>query len=396
MNLFTQIRAVVAMNLRCLPQRIASSAVVVVGIAGVVAVLISVMSLSTGLAQTLASTGKPDRAIVLGTGAGTEVGSSLSRESALTILDAAQVARNAAGKPVGSAEVVVSGTLRRRDRDVVGSVSFRGVSPLAQTLRPEGKLVAGRWFRPGVRELIAGRSAQARFKGLGVGEQLRFGDDEWLVVGTFTSGGDARESELLADAETVMSAYQRPAFNAVTVQLTSLDAFDAFKNALTTNPTLTVNVQREPDYYTQQSGRFANLLSLVAKVVGAVMAIGAVFAALNTMYTSVSSRSQEIATLRALGFGAVAVVASVLTEALLLAVTGALLGAALAWLLFNGNTVSTLSGGGGLAQVVFQLRIGIDLVALGIGWACAVGLIGGLLPALRAARIPVATALRAV
>jgi putative ABC transport system permease protein len=379
-----------------LPQRVASSAVVVVGIAGVVAVLISVMSLSKGLANTIASTGRPDRAIVLGSGPDTEVGSTLSRSAALTILDAAQVARNAAGKPVGSMEVLVSGSVSRRDRDVTGSVAFRGVSEQARELRPEVKLVKGRWFRAGVRELVAGRAAQARFKGLDVGDRVRFGDDEWVVVGAFASGGDARESELQADAETVMSAYQRPAFNAVTVQLTSTAAFDAFKNALTTNPALTVNVQREPDYYVRQSGRFASLLSLVATVVGAVMAFGAVFAALNTMYTSVSSRTREIATLRALGFGAAAVVASVLTEALLLALAGAFLGSALAWLIFNGNTVSTLSGSGGLAQVVFELRIGIDLVGLGIVWACGVGLLGGMLPALRAARIPVATALRDV
>jgi putative ABC transport system permease protein len=258
------------------------------------------------------------------------------------------------------------------------------------------KLVEGRWFRSGVRELIAGRAAQARFKGLDVGDRVRFGEDEWVVVGAFASGGDARESELQADAETLMSAYHRPAFNAVTVQLTSADAFDPFKKTLTTNPTLSVDVHREPEYYAQQSGRFASLLSVVATVVGAVMAVGAVFAALNTMYTSVSARTREIATLRALGFGSVAVVASVLTEALLLALAGALVGAALAWLIFNGNTVSTLSGGGGLAQVVFQLRIGLGLVALGMAWACGVGLLGGLLPALRAARIPVATALRAV
>ncbi|HEU4625508.1 MAG TPA: ABC transporter permease [Steroidobacteraceae bacterium] len=396
MNAFTQIRTVVAMNLRCLPQRVASSAVVVVGIAGVVAVLISVMSLSRGLANTLASTGRADRAIVLGSGPGTEVGSTLPRGAALTILDAAQVMHDAAGKPIGSAEVLVSGTVTRRDRNVSGTIAFRGLSHEARRLRPEVKLVAGRWFRSGVRELVAGRAAQARFKGLEIGDRVRFGNDEWVVVGAFASGGDARESELLADAETLMSAYHRTAFNAVTVQLTSADDFDAFKSALTSNPTLSVNVQREPDYYVRQSGRFASLLSVVATVVGAVMAIGAVFAALNTMYTSVSSRTREIATLRALGYGSAAVVASVLTEALLLALAGALLGAAIAWLIFNGNTVSTLSGGGGLAQVVFQLRISVELVGLGMAWACGVGFLGGLLPALRAARIPVATALRAV
>jgi putative ABC transport system permease protein len=396
MNVGAQIRAVVGMSLRCLPQRVASSAVVVIGIAGVVAVPISVMALSTGLSRTIASTGRPDRAIVLGTGPGTEVGSTLTRDSVPTILDAAAVVRDTAGKPVASAEILVSGSVRRRDRNAQGTVSFRGVSQEAGELRREMKLIEGRWFRSGVRELIAGRAAQSRFMGLEVGERVRFGNDEWLVVGAFESGGDARESELQADSDTLMSAYQRPAYNSVTVQLASVDAFDSFKTALTTNPTLSVNVQREPDYYVQQSGRFANLLALVAKMVGTIMAIGAVFAALNTMYTSVSARSLEIATLRAIGFGALAVVVSVLVEALLLAFAGALAGASLAWLLFNGNTVSTLSGSSGLAQVVFQLRIGPDLVVLGIVWACAVGLIGGMLPALRAARIPVATALRAV
>jgi putative ABC transport system permease protein len=396
MNIFKQVRAVVGMNLRCLPQRVASSAVVVIGIAGVVAVLISVMSLSTGLAHTLASTGRPDRAIVLGSGPGTEIGSTLPRDAALTIMDAEQVRRNGASKPIGSAEILVSGIVRRRDKDAPGSVSFRGVSPEAREMRGEVRIVAGRWFRSGVRELIVGRAAQARFEGLGVGQRVRFGDDEWLVVGAFQSGGDARESEMQTDVDTLMSAYQRTAYNSVTVQLTSADAFEAFKKTLTTNPTLSVDVQREPDYYQRESGRFASLLAIVARVVGAIMAIGAVFAALNTMYTSVSSRTLEIATLRALGFGSLGVMVSVLAEALLLAVTGALAGSLLAWLFFNGNTVSTLAGGAGLAQVVFKLHIGLDLIALGIGWACAVGLLGGFLPALRAARIPVATALRAV
>src|SRR5690349_5975684 len=266
MNTFTQIRAVVGMNLRCLPQRVASSAVVVIGIAGVVAVLISVMSLSTGLAHTLASTGRSDRAIVLGTGSGTEIGSTLARDAALTIMDAGQVRRNAASKPIGSAEILVSGVVRRRDKNAPGTVSFRGVSAEARELRGEVQLVEGRWFRSGVRELIVGRAAQARFKGLGVGERVRFGDDEWLVVGAFQSGGDARESEMQADVDTLMSAYQRTAYNSVTVQLTSADAFEAFKKTLTTNPTLSVDVQREPDYYARESGRFASLLALVAKV----------------------------------------------------------------------------------------------------------------------------------
>jgi len=251
-------------------------------------------------------------------------------------------------------------------------------------------------FKSGVRELIVGRAAQNRFAGLAVGGTVTFGNDEWRIVGAFASGGDAHESELIADADTVMSAYNRTTLNSVTVQLDSLQSFDAFKAALTSNPVLTVEVKREPEYYEQQSKLFARFLAVVANMVATIMGVGAGFAALNTMYSSVSARVVEIATLRAIGFGSMAVITSVLAEALLLALAGTLLGAALAWALFNGNTVSTLSGGNGLAQVVFHLRIGWELIAGGIVWACVIGVIGGLLPAIRAARVPVAAALRAV
>jgi putative ABC transport system permease protein len=291
--------------------------------------------------------------------------------------------------------MLASVRIARRDGGAMGTASFRGVSPQALVLRPEMKIVEGRLFNSGVRELLVGRAAQGRFAGLDVGGTVTFGNDQWRIVGAFTSNGDAHESELLADADTVMSAYNRTTLNSVTVQLTSLQAFDAFKSSLTSNPAITVEVKREPEYYEQQSKLFSRFLRVVANMVATIMGVGAVFAALNTMYSSVSGRVIEIATLRALGFSSLAVITSVLVEALLLALTGALLGAALAWLLFNGNTVSTLSGGSGLAQVVFHLRIGWELVVGGIVWACVIGIIGGLLPALRAARVPVATALRA-
>jgi len=395
MTLFKQVGAVVAMNLRNLPQRVATSMVVVIGIAGVVAVLISVLSLASGLSKTLAGTGKPDHAIVLHGGAPSEIGSTLTREDAIAILAAPGIRAAADGKQIASMEALASVQLTKHDGSA-GTASFRGVSPQAFVLRPEMKLVEGRLFRSGVRELIVGRAAQSRFAGLDVGGTVTFGNDEWRIVGAFTSQADAHESELIADADTVMSAYNRTTVNSVTVQLESLQSFDAFKNALTTNPALTVDVKREPEYFEQQSKLFARFLAVVANMVATIMGVGAVFAALNTMYSSVSGRVVEIATLRALGFGPVAVITSVLVEALLLALAGALLGAALAWLLFNGNTVSTLSGGSGLAQVVFHLRIGWELVAGGIIWACVIGVIGGLLPAIRAARVPVAAALRAV
>jgi putative ABC transport system permease protein len=394
MTLFRQIGAVVAMNIRSLPQRVATSLVVVIGIAGVVAVLISVLSLSTGLTRTLASTGKPDRALVLHSGSTAEVGSNMPRDEALAAIDAPGVRRGADGKPIASAEMLASVRIARKD-GTLGTATLRGVSPSAFALRPEVQLVEGRMFQSGLREAIVGRAAQERYAGLDVGRTVKFGDDEWRIVGAFQSSGDARESEVLADSNTVLSAYNRTTLNSVTVQLESVAAYDQFKNSLTSNPTVSVEVKREPEYYEQQSKLFASFLAVVANLVAAIMGIGAVFAALNTMYSSVSGRLVEIATLRALGFGSTAVISSVLVEALLLALVGAIVGAGLAWLLFNGNTVSTLSGGQSLTQVVFQLRIGWGLVIAGIVWACVIGIIGGLLPAIRAARIPVATALRA-
>lgn len=396
MKTLKQVRAVVGMNLLSLPQRVATSMVVVIGIAGVVAVLISVLSLSTGLSRTLASTGREDHAIVLSGGAQSEAGSSLARDAVSSILSAPGIARTEQGKPVASADMLTSVSVARRDSAAQGSASFRGASPESFELRRQIELVEGRMFESGLRELIVGRSAQNRFAGLEVGDTVTFGTDTWNVVGVFTSNGDAFESELMTDATTLMSAYYRTAPNSVTVRLESPRSFDAFKAALTTNPALNVDVKRESEYYQQQSKLFARFLALVANIVATVMGIGAVFAALNTMYSSVSARTNEIATLRALGFGSLAVVASVLVEALLLALVGALLGSAVAWLLFNGNTVSTLSGGSGMSQVVFHLRIGWQLVSAGIVWACVIGIIGGLLPAIRAARVPVAAALRAL
>ena len=395
MNTFTQMVAVVSMNLRSLPQRVATSAVVVLGIGGVVGVLISVLSLSGGLANALASTGRPDRAIVMHSQTNNEVGSQLPRDEVLTIEDEPGIAHSVDGKPIASGEMIATVNVPRRDNGLLGALTLRGISAQAMTLRPEIKLVEGRMFSPGLRELIAGRQAQERFQGLTVGSRILFGENEWSVVGAFEGGG-AHDSELFSDGETVLSAYQRTSVNSVTVKLDGAGSFDRLKTALAADPTLSVVATGEQSYYEQQSQTFARFLKIIARIIAVIMAIGAIFAALNTMYSAVSARAVEIATLRAIGFGPLAVVVSVISEALLLALLGALLGALLAWLLFNGNTVSTIGGGGSLNQIVFQLRIGPALVAVGIIWACVVGLIGGLLPAIRAARIPVATALRAV
>ncbi len=394
MDTAKQIVAVTAMSLKSLPERVAPSFVIVIGIAGVVGVLIAVLSLSRGLADTLAATGRADRAIVLHADANAEVGSVLTRDVVLKVLDAPGIAHGADGRPLGSAEVLATVRLPRKGSGQIAALTVRGVAPQAFVLRPEMRLAAGRMPKRGLHELIAGRAAQARFGTLDVGESVRLGNSSWTVVGTFESGGgDTHEAELFADAETLLSAYQRNTFNSVTVQMVEPQAFGALKAALTGDSTLAVTVTPESLYYRQHSQMFARVLALVANMVGTIMAIGAIFAALNSMYSAVSVRALEIATLRAIGFGASAVVVSVMFEALLLALTGALVGAALAWLFFDGNTVSTV-GGGGIANVIFHLHVGTTLIILGMVWACIVGLIGGLLPAIRAARLPVATALR--
>jgi len=394
MNILRQIRAVTWMNLCSIPQRLGTSSVIVVGIAGVVAVLISVLAMATGFKHTVAATGRADRAIVLRGGSDSELASTLSREATLTIMDAPGIRKDAAGKAIASAEAVVIVDLPKKSDDSGSNVTIRGVGAEGPALRPEIHLVAGRMYQRGLRELVVGRGAQTQFKGLDIGSHIALRGTDWIIVGAFASNGDSHESELLADVETVLSAYRRNLYQSVIVLLESTDSFDAFKSSLTTNPQLSVDVTRERDYYLQQSQRMSDVLSFVAYVVGGIMAVGALFGALNTMYSAVSVRSREIATLRAIGFSASAVVLSVLIEAMLLSILGSLIGAGLAWVFFNGNVVSTL--GSNFTQVVFRLAVSPALIVLGVLWACVIGLIGGLFPAIRAARLPVATALRAV
>lgn len=390
--MFKQTSAVIGINLRNLPQRMWLSAVVVIGIAVAVAVLVSVLAMAAGFHRTVANTGRADRAIVLRGGSISELGSTLSRDNALTILDAPGVRKDAAGKPIGSAEIVAIVNLPSKSTGSKANVTVRGVGPQLLALRPEIKLVAGRMFRPAVRELIVGVGAAAQFRGLDVGSHIAFRDADWTVVGQFSSAGDAHESEMLGDSETVLSAFRRALFQDVSVLLDSPESFAAFKDALTTNPTLSVDVKRETEYYAEQSKQLSKLLFFIAYFIGGIMALGAVFGALNTMYTAVSTRTLEIATLRAIGFGAGAVVASVLAEALLLGLLGGVIGALLSWLSLNGNTVNTL--GGNFTQVVFKLTVTPSLLISGTIWAGAIGMVGGLFPALRAARLPIADALR--
>jgi len=394
MKVFRQIVSVTAMNLRSLPQRFTTSLVIVTGIAGVVAVLVSVLAMSTGMIRTLQHTGRNDRALVLRNGSTSELASALSQDAVRLAMDAPGVRRNADGKPIASAETLrmVAGYKKEDGAEV--HVTLRGVGPMIAAVRPELKLIAGRMFNPAVYEIIVGKAAHTQFKGLDVGSKFPARGVTWTVVGIYASGGDSHESELMADAETVNSADHRGGFQNVTALLDSASSFQKFKDSLTSNPTLAVDVSTETDYLRERSKTISKVISVIAYVVGGIMAVGAIFGALNTLYSAVSARVQEIATLRAIGFGSTAMVVSVLAEALLLALIGGVIGAVLAWLFFDGYVAST--GGGANGQLVFELSVSSQLMVLGIVWAAVIGLIGGLFPAVRAARLPVATALRAV
>jgi putative ABC transport system permease protein len=396
MSLFRQIGAVVTMNFKSLPHRVGTSSVIVIGIAGVVAVLVSVLAMSTGMIATMEHSGRDDRAIELRNGSASENGSALGRDAARLIEDAPGVKRDTDGKPIASAEALRLVNLFRKDDGAEVSVSLRGAGRQLLAVRPEVKIIEGRMFNPAVTEVIVGKSAHASFKGLDVGDQIKTRNATWTVVGVFTSGGDSHESGLITDAETLMGTEQRRSFQSVTVMLESAAAFQKFKDALTSNPALAVDVSREREFYRQQSEVISKVIYVIAYVVGGIMAVGAIFSALNTMYSAVSARLREIATLRAIGFGATAMVMSVLTEALLLALIGGTIGAALAWLFFNGHQVGTSIGGQASGHLIFELSVSPTLIAIGILWACSIGLLGGLFPAIRAARLPVATALRAI
>ncbi len=392
MSSFNQVREIVWMNLKSIPSRAGASTVIVVGIAGVVAVLVAMLSMSVGLRKTLSGTGALDRAIVLRAGSQGELASFLDRATTTLIRQDPSIARAANGLPIASAELMVITEVPRKGQRQTTNVTLRGIEPAGFDLRPELRIVAGRRPRPGIRELVVGQSALKQFDGLDIGTRLTFRGSDWQIVGVFSSNADAHESELIGDTETVQSAFGRTTFSSVIAQLTSAAAFDSMKQRLGHDPQLTVDVQRERDYFSGQSQTLTTLIGWLAGVISTIMGFGALFGALNTMYSAVSARTAEIGTLRALGFGAVPVIASVMAEALILAGAGGLIGALLAYLLFNGYSVSTL--GSNFTQIAFAFAVTPGLVVGGLVAALAIGFLGGLLPALRAARLPVTVALR--
>jgi putative ABC transport system permease protein len=391
--MLSQITAITGINLKSIPERWASSLVIVVGLAGVVAVFTALLAMAVGFESTLKANGRTDAAIILRGGSDTELNSGLDRDSTTLIKQAPGIRKGADGKPMASAEMIVIAELvRKGDTQSGANITVRGVQPTAFTLRPQLKIVEGRTFQPGLRELIVGRGVTRQFQGAALGETLRMRGSDWKVVGVFDSG-DSHDSELWADVEVAQSTFGRRGFSSVLAQLDGEGAFQTLKDQLKADPRLSVDVQREQDYFSSQTKQFRQQIGVLAGFVTFIMALGAIFAALNTMYAAVAARGKEIATLRAIGFGGLPVLASVMIEALVLALIGGVLGAVIAYLLFNNFSVSTL--GQNFTQVVFAFKVTPGLVLVGLIIAVVIGFVGGLLPAIRAARMPVTTALRA-
>jgi putative ABC transport system permease protein len=385
--------AVTALNLKTIPQRLASSAVAIVGIAGVVVVLVSVLSIAQGFTAAMRDSGSPSRALVMRSGADSEMTSGLSGPEVDVVKQAPGMRRDGHAA-LASAELYVIIDLPKRSTNTSANVPMRGIEPTASSVREEISMIEGRMLQFGTNEVVVGRGASRQFIGLTLGNEIVSGQNRWTVVGIFEGDGGVAESEIWCDARVLQGAYRRGnTFQTVLARLDSSEAFDTFRDWLTANPQLNVQVRRETEYYAQQSRALSSLIRTIGFGIAALMGIGAVFGAVLTMYTAVSTRSREIATLRALGFNTTSVVVSVLAESLALAAIGGAIGGVGAYLAFNGYQTSTMNFQT-FSQVAFAFQITPGLLIMGLVYALVMGLIGGLLPAVRAARLPIPTALR--
>jgi putative ABC transport system permease protein len=380
-------------NVRSVKARWTSTIVAVVGIAGTVGVFVAMLSLARGFSATLVSSGSADNALITRAGATSEMTSGVSLDSVKIIQDAPGIARGADG-PLLTPEAVLMAPIPLLSTGTDANVELRGVSPNVLTIRSNVKIIEGRMFRPGLSELVVGKNAKATYSGLTLGSTIGLGSARWQVVGIFDAGGSAFDSEVWGDAHLLNGAYKRPdTFSqSVTVHLASPAALQQLRDALTADPRLNVDVTREIDYYSKQSTRMTQLITILGGFVAAIMAIGAVFGALNTMYSAVAERGREIATMRALGFNSGNVVISFLFEALLISFVGGLLGC-LAVLPLNGLTTSTMNFQT-FSNLAFAFKITFDLLWMGVLFALVMGVLGGMPPAIRAASRPVAIALR--
>ena len=392
-NWISQIFAVTQFSMRSLPQRKGSSAVALLGIAGVVAVMVGVLSIAQGVLKTMQSSAGENNAIVLRSGADTEMMSGLAGEDTRIVAEAPGIVRDETGA-LSSPELFVVINFPMRSTGTDANVPLRGVQVAATRVRDSFRLVEGRMFEWGLNEVIVGSGARGQFAGLEIGSSIEVGQEKWPVVGVFEADGGLSESEIWVDAAVLQPAYRRGnSYQAVYVKLNSRVAFVEFKDTLTSDPRLNVKVMRESEYYDSQSTTVYNMITGLGTIIAVIMGLGAIFGALNTMYTAVSGRNREIATLRALGFRAGPVVISVIVESLLLALVGGLIGAGLAWLAFDGYRAATLNWAS-FSAITFAFDVNVKLLAQGIIFAMIIGLVGGLFPAIRAARQPVAQALR--
>jgi putative ABC transport system permease protein len=389
----TQVVTVTEMNLRNLPSRIGTSLVAVIGIGGVVAVLVSLLSMGEGFRAALDLSGREDVALILRGGSADELSSSFSREEYNVVVAAPGIAHDAAG-PIASGEMYTIVDLPMRSTGTGANVPFRGVDPRAAQLRENFRIVAGRMFEPGRDEVIVGRGAFAQFGNIDLGQTVTWGSHDWKVVGVFEAGGSVSESEVWADLPVLRGVYRRISLvQVVRAQLTSPAALATLQASLAKDRRVNVSVRSEKQFYADQSRILIALVKYVGTAIAVLMGIGAVFAALNTMYSAVSSRTREIATLRALGFGAGPVVTSVLLESVVLGLLGGVVGGALVYFILNGYQATTLNWAS-FSQITFAFTVTPRLLVTGLIYALILGAVGGLLPGLRAARMPVTAGLR--
>ena len=388
-----QTGAVTALNLRTLRGRLASSAVAVIGMAGVVAVLVSVLSIAEGIRTMMANTGSAESAIVMRSGSDAEMTSIMTREDIQAVKDAPEIARATGIGPLASAELFVTVDLVKASTGTTGNAPLRGVEPAAFKVR-DLKIVKGRMLEPGRNEVMVGRAAASQYKGLDVGATLHLGQNTWQVVGIFDAGGTVPDSELWCDAGVLAPLYRRGSTRqALYARLSSASVFPSFKDRLTTDPRVKVKVMLEREYYAGQSELLSRTIVVIGGIIGVLMGIGALFVAVITMYSAVASRTRVIATLRALGFRGGPVVISVLVESMILSLVGGAVGAAVAYFGFNGYEAATMNWQN-MSTIAFAFRVTPALLVLGVAWALVLGLLGGLFPAIRAMRLPIVTALR--
>jgi putative ABC transport system permease protein len=392
-NVITQTFAVTLLNLRTIPQRLGSSGVAIIGIAGVVIVLVSVLSIAQGFSAAMAQTGSESRALIMRSGADSEMTSGLSNVD-VDVIKQAPGLRREGRNAVVSAELYVIIDIPKIGTNTPANVPMRGVEPMATQVRNEFSITQGRMFQFGTNEVVVGRGAKVNFQGLTVGSTIHSGQNTWQVVGVFETDGSIAETEIWCDSRVLQGAYRRGnTYQTVLARLDSSQTFDQFRDWLTANPQVNLQIRREEEYYAQQSRALTTLIRTVGFGIAVLMGIGAVFGAILTMYTAVSTRSREIATLRALGFNSTSVVVSVLAESLALAALGGAIGGVLAYLAFNGYQTSTMNFST-FSQVAFAFQVTPQLLVMGLTYALIMGLIGGLFPALRAARLPIPSALR--